>query len=179
MPVRVTLEIEDLRARWTAACRILAEGCRTAVQKAVEEAAAEARASHPYKDHSGNLTRSIRGRLDSFDRFGAQGSFLAEAKYASFVENGTRPHPIWPKEGHGFTGPLQEGQSRRAKSDIGTHRVALRWTDEGGAVHFARMVNHPGGKPFPFAGPALLKMERVIEREIGIAVAAAGESLER
>jgi hypothetical protein len=48
--------------------------------------------------------------------------------------------------------------------------VALRWT-EGGRVFFASVVHHPGGKPYPFMGPAVQKAERVIEREVDIAIA--------
>ena len=100
----------------------------------------------------------------------AEGVIEATRPYASFVEEGTAPHEIRPKEGEGFEGPLQKGQSRRKKDDIGTHRVALRWVD-GGTTHFAKVVHHPGTPSLPFIGPAVLKAERVIVREVEIAEA--------
>lgn len=175
MPFLVSVDSE-IEEQWTRMCRVLAEGCRQAVQMAVDEGVREAKTVHKYRDRTGNLTRSIRGVLDTYDRLGARGTIVAGAEYASFVENGTRPHEIWPKAGHGEIGPLRAGQSRRAKNDIGTARVALRWYASDG-VHFARMVHHPGTIPFPFMGPALHKAERVLEREIGVYVVRAQESI--
>lgn len=147
--VRLELRLDE---QWSAVSATLAEGIRTAVFHAVTEGADEARRVHQYKDRTGNLTKSIYGRLDSYDRHGAEGTIGARASYASFVENGTRPHRI-----------------------EASNASALRWQSEDGAVHFARAVNHPGTKPHPFAGPALLKAERVLEAGIAVAVARAAE----
>jgi hypothetical protein len=84
---------------------------------------------------------------------GAEGELVNDAPYALYVEEPTKAHQIWPKEGHGFTGPLRPSQGRREITDIGTHRVALRWY-VGGTPVFARMVNHPGTPGFPFMRPA-------------------------
>lgn len=142
----VTLE-STLRQDWSRACYTIADGLHDAVRHAVDEAADEARKAHRYKDRTGNLTRSIYSRIVAYDRLSAEGEFGALAAYASYVEDGTKPHKI---------------VARNAQS--------LRWTDEGGAVHFARSVNHPGTKPNPFMGPAYLKAERALERDALVAI---------
>lgn len=53
----------------------------------------------------------------------------ASAPYALYVEEGTRPHEIWPRE-----------------------RKALMWP---GAAHPYAEVDHPGTRPEPFLRPAL------------------------
>lgn len=169
---RITCEIDtsELERDWARSCNVLSDGVRRGVAMGVAEGAAEARSSHAYKDRTGALTKSIQGRVEVSAPGAAEGVIEALEPYASFVEEGTQPHEIRPKAGEGSVGPLRRGQSRRTKTDIGTHRVALRWT-EGGQVFFARVVHHPGGKPYPFMGPAVQKAERVIEREVDIAIA--------
>ena len=95
----------------------------------------------------------------------SEGELIAPTFYASYVEEGTAAHDIWPKEGHGFVGPTRRGQSRRDITDVGTRRVALRFYVRGKVV-FARMVHHPGSRPYPFMGPAYLKMERMLPAEL-------------
>ena len=57
-------------------------------------------------------------------------------KYASYVEDGTRPHRISVGEIGGGSG------STRGK--------ALRFIGRGGRVVFRRSVNHPGTRPYRF-----------------------------
>jgi hypothetical protein len=123
---------------------------RVAVETACVEGAEEAVRVHPYTDRTGRLTRSIRGQLMTATATSAEGEIVALAEYASFVENGTRPHRI---------------EARNAQ--------ALRWEGSDGTPHFAKSVNHPGTKPYPFMGPGHLKAERVLEREINVIVAEA------
>ena len=94
--------------------------------------------------------------------------------YASFVEEGTRAHEIWPKEKRGFVGALREGQTRRSR---GKKRSFLRFTI-GGRIVFARMVKHPGSKSYPFMGIAFIKAERIMYREIEVSIANAARILE-
>lgn len=166
------IDTSEVERAWVEACGVLADGVNRGVERGVEAGAEQARGSHAYQDHSHSLTDSIRGYLErSAARVAggeAIGVLVAGAKHASFVEEGTSPHDIRPKEGHGFEGPLQKGQSRRTKKDVGTHRVALRWTD-GSGQHFAAVVHHPGGRSLPFMGPAVQKAERVIEVEAELA----------
>lgn len=127
----------DLRARF---------GVAGAVQAACEEGAAEARRAHRYKDRTGNLTRSIKAETPHQTTNGAEGAIVASAKYASFVEEGTRPHVI---------------EARQAQ--------ALRFIWKG-VLTYMRRVHHPGTKPAPFMGIAALKAERVLESRIEVAL---------
>jgi hypothetical protein len=176
------IDTSDMERAWDAAAGALAEGITRGVERGVEAGADEARSRHPYKEGTGALTGSIRGYLERAAVRGAGGEAVgvleAGAKHASWVESGTQPHDIYPKQGQGFVGPLPKGQGRRNKKDIGTHRVALRWQADG-QTHFASMVHHPGGKPYPFMGPAVLKAERVIEVEVELAAERVAEIMER
>lgn len=166
------LDTEPLVQKWLHVRAAVRLGVRKAVSKGVEEGAQEARQNHPFKNRTGDLERSIVGRLtgnrtsvgasrgnnvprDSDESLdggvdGAQfGEIVADMPYASFVENGTRPHLIVPKKGRW---------------------LAWENPDAQGDWHFARRVNHPGSRPYPFMGPAYLKCERVMVREIELGV---------
>lgn len=172
--MRFTIEIDDAAyhagvARFRSG---LDRACYRSVDAAVHEGAAEARRVHQYKDQTGNLTRSIRGYMTTMPgAFGgageAEGVIEAgkdpPAPYASLVEGGTKAHEIRPKMAENVSGPVRPSQSRRGSSDIGTHRVALRWVDSGG-THFARVVHHPGTNPMPFMGPAYRMAESTLTR---------------
>lgn len=139
----------------------LRAGLGDLTEEVCEEGAAHARQVGPFRDHSTDLRRSIVGFLVSRSTDGATGQVASVMPYSSFVEGGTSAHDIRPKEGEGFVGPLFPGQSRRKKGDVGTHRAALRWEGPGG-VRFAHVVHHPGSKPYPFMGPAYLKVQALL-----------------
>jgi hypothetical protein len=158
MPFNVTME-STLARDYGIAMQLVVAGIKGAVSNACEEGAAEARSTHKYKDRTGNLTRSIGDRLINIEAYGAEGVIEATADYASYVEHGTKPHVI-PKGG------AQKG-------------VLLAWEGDGGSGdwHFAREVHHPGQRtPLPFMGAAYLKAERVLERDIEVAVQKAQEA---
>jgi hypothetical protein len=152
--VRVDTRPFDRAARRTEI--ILAEEMRKGVTDSAKKAAQHARANHTHKRRTGKLTSpsNLYHLLEYSGQQRAQAAITNVTPYARFVEYPTRPHIIRPKEGHGFAGPLQRGQSRRAITDIGTHRVALRWY-VGNRPVFARKVRHPGTPGFPFMRPAL------------------------
>lgn len=162
--LNATLELDDFhRARDKSIERL-----QVVTAGAVRDAGVEGRAQAQrgkFRDHTGNLRRNIFSRFLGQSDGAWWSQIVATMPYARFVEEGTGPHDIWPKEGHGFVGPMRAGQSRRSLTDIGTHRVALRWY-VGGRPVFARMVHHPGSRAYPFMGPALLKSERVLIREL-------------
>ena len=164
----IDLDLSGVQRDWNEALGVLSDGIRRGVKMAIDEGIAEAKSNHEYRDQTGTLTRSMRSRMGTSTRGGAEGYMVALAKHASYVERGTRPHDIRPKEGEGFKGPMRRGQSRRDSRDIGTHRVALRWT-QGGRVRFAKVVHHPGSRPYAVLGMGYLKAERVLQREIEIA----------
>jgi hypothetical protein len=78
---------------------------------------------------TGNLRRTIH-----VARVSAREAVVeASANYAAFVEFGTRPHEIRPR-----------------------NRKALRWKS-GGAYRFARVVQHPGTRAQPYMIPGAEK----------------------
>ena len=141
----------------------LTDTMRESALKAAQDGAKYARVNHRHKRRTGKLTSdaNLYGYLLRAGRSGAAAEIVNRTPYARFVEYPTRAHMIRPKVGHGFVGPLKRGQSRRASTDIGTHRIALRFTI-GGRVIFRRQVRHPGTPGFPFMRPAGHKAGRLL-----------------
>jgi hypothetical protein len=134
---------------------MLGAGTADAVRIGLGSGIEFARQNHSHKSRTGNLTSAehLYARVLNTDPRGATGELVNDTPYARFVEYPTRPHIIRPKAGHGVMGPLLPGQSRRAITDIGTHRIALRF-QLGGQTVFRMFVNHPGTPGFPFMEPA-------------------------
>lgn len=161
-----TGEVEALEPLGVHAEALVRRACIEGVQRGVRAGVSWARLDHPYRDRTGTLTASI-GSLVTTSQAGAEGVIAAEAAHASYIEKGTKPHMIWPKAGEGSKGPTREGQSRRKKGDVGTHRVALRWFEDGSTdPRFARFVRHPGTAPMPFIQPAAEVAREYILAEI-------------
>lgn len=176
MGIDVKIDLSDLQRAAQRAPSVLGAAAARVVKAACEEGAAEARRVHAYKDRTGNLTKSIHGELTFATRGEAEGEITAggrKAPYAVFVEEGTKPHEIRPKLGRLEEGPLAPGQSR-GRANAG--KSMLAWQGPGGDWRFAKRVKHQGTSPHPFMGPALLKAERVAERELDVIVA---EELEK
>lgn len=91
---------------------------------------------------TGNLGRSIR--LQSATQTSAV--TVATANYAAFVEFGTRPHIITPRQKKA----LRWAATAAGRRLTGSPRV-------GAAVIFATRVHHPGTKPYPFMVPGAKK----------------------
>ena len=87
---------------------------------------------------TGNLGRSIR--VQSVTDTSA--TIIAGARYAGFVEFGTRAHEITPRARKA----LRWAASPAGRRLSGAPRV-------GAAVVFAKRVHHPGTKPYPFLVP--------------------------
>lgn len=136
--------------------RIVQDGLRHAVDTAAREGAQEAITRHVYHDRTGNLTRSI-GSITGVS--GARDDFAAEIvaleSYASYVEGGTRAHVI---------------EARRVSM--------LRFTNQSGETVFRARVNHPGTQAAPFMSFAYFKAERVLVREVELAVSRAQGALD-
>lgn len=153
----------------------LQHGIEHSVRAAAYAGEREAKAGH-FKDQTGELRRKIQARQVRGGHLTSTWMFVAETPYARFVEEGTRPHDIWPKAGYNApTSSLKPGQKRRGRGK-GPHEhvvgrgQALRWKDEGGEEHFARMVHHPGTKPVAFMGRAYLKAQSVLMRDLGLSI---------
>jgi hypothetical protein len=150
-------------------------GIERGVRKAVMVGEATAKTAG-FKDSgkTPGLRAAIYGRFEGWSGDWALGYVHAPAKYASYVELGTRPHQIWPMAAHGLKGPLRSGQNRRATGK-GPHEhivgrgQALRWVD-GSGEHFARMVHHPGTTGFFFMRYAETVMRRELEKTIQAAI---------
>ena len=147
---------EELAHDWVNVRAAVRGGMRRGVSLGVKEGAAEARALHRFKNRTGELERKTEGRVTGSSDTEHRGEIVAGTNYASFVEKGTRPHVILPKNGK-----------------------FLRWEQPQGDFHFARRVNHPGTTALPFMGIAFLCCERVMIREIEIGIAFAQTILNR
>lgn len=150
-----TTEIEgeaELVSAFGSAANLISQGASRGVMLGVSEGAAEARTNHSFKNCTGTLEASIVGQALGWTAGGTryEGVIRATAKYASYVDEGTPPHIIAPRMG-----------------------TWLHWEPEQGDHHFARVVHHPGTKGLPFMFLAYYKAERVIVRELEIAVRSA------
>lgn len=105
------------------------------------EAVAEAKRLVPRK--TGFLGRSIkRGALVP----PVYAIVQATAPYAGYVELGTKPHIIQPRNAKVLAWPASQGGRRLSGS-----------ARSGAAMRFARHVHHPGTKPQPFLVPGAIK----------------------
>lgn len=99
---------------------------------------AEAKRLVPRK--TGALGRSIVPGAVSADSAKVE----ARQNYAGYVEHGTKPHVIRPK-------------NRKALAWGGERRLSGRLRSGASATHFAQKVNHPGTKPKPYLIPGAKK----------------------
>ncbi|RPE39746.1 hypothetical protein EDD90_2763 [Streptomyces sp. Ag109_O5-1] len=88
-------------------------------------------ASRYCPEDTGALKESIEYHLEGLKLIVSATGGADGKTYAAYVELGTKPHVIYPKD-----------------------KQALFWK---GAAHPVGMVNHPGTKPRPFLRPALYK----------------------
>lgn len=165
--LRSTVDLSGFRRLRDKTLNELAIGNAKAVTAGLRAGVEHARNSHPHQRRTGDLTSDehLFYRIDRGFAHGTYGTLNNTSPYARAIEFGQRPHPIRPKEGAGFFGPLQAGQTRRARSDTGTHRIALRF-EIGGRLYFRPFVNHPGANPFPFMGPAAQHAGETIRAEV-------------
>ena len=80
---------------------------------------------------TGRLRASGKIRYSSLFSFRPKATVIFDTDYAAFVNDGTRPHVIRPR-----------------------NKQVLRFT-VGGRVVFAKVVHHPGTRPNPFLDRAL------------------------
>lgn len=135
----VSFDMSDVIRKCEAAPRAIERNASEMLDEAGEEVLTSLRGGEHWTVRSGKTGGSFRMlSTGPWSR-----SVQSADKVALFLQAGTKPHQIWPKAGHAFKGPVRAGQSRRSRTDIGTHRVALRWYVGGRAV-FASHVKHPG-----------------------------------
>ena len=108
---------------------------------------AEAKRLVPRK--TGNLGRSISPGFYSAH----EAIVTAHAGYAAYVEKGTKPHVIRPRNKSSLRFPAA-GVSKTLGGRVRTGEVRRLGA---GAYVFAREVHHPGTKPEPFLLPGAQK----------------------
>lgn len=150
-----TDNLDEFRREVDRASRELSDGIRRGVAAACAEGAEEARSTHRFQNRTHALEGSIRGFVEVSTPGGASGVIEAAAQHASFVDGGTPAHEIRPRDPGGV--------------------LAFQ---AGGRTVFARSVQHPGTRPDGFMGRAYHKAERVLLREVEVAVARAQDVLE-
>jgi len=165
-----SVDLSGFRQQVARTMDVLQDAVPYATRIAAQEGAVEAKRSGRFRDRTGNLRAKIVARFVRGTGRSVTWEILAGAPYSKFVEDGTRPHEIWPKAQNGYSGPTRKGQSRRADNDVGVGRGhALRWVS-GGQTFFARMVHHPGTQPDHYMSPAYFKAEAVLYREIYVGI---------
>lgn len=109
------------------------------MKKATTQIKNDARRIRPgsFKNRTGNLRRSIDRRVFS----AARGIVFVGEKYGKWVEFGTDPHIIRPKN-----------------AKVLAFKV-------NGRMVFARKVNHPGSRPYPYMGPAFKENKGKVLKE--------------
>jgi HK97 gp10 family phage protein len=114
---------------------------RMAMHLVMDMAVVTAKREAPVR--SGHLSQSLRSRpvTGSFFDGGVEGGIQSPLPYASYVEDGTRPHLIEPR-----------------------FRKALRWPAGASGFAFAQRVRHPGTDPNPFMDRAVKAVEREAEQ---------------
>ena len=141
-------EIDDLLDALDAVDDELGRVLPQALQQAGDRAAAYAKTTHDYVDRSSELTNSIAADhvIGSWAADTLAIEVAAGAPHAAAIEFGAKAHFI------------------RAK-----HRKALRIPVEGG-FRFAKVVSHPGNKPFRYLSNALEATMPDTEEEMAAAV---------
>ncbi len=153
--------VDDMVRAYIRMSDTVARAVPAAVKSGVKAGAREAKQTHRFQNRTGQLEKSIDGQLTAFTLGAAEGVMLAAQPYASFVEEGTRSHFIYPKAATGTPkASLKPGQTKR-KRGTGPARKALAFEMDGQLI-FRAWVKHPGTKPLPFMGPAFFKCERVL-----------------
>lgn len=103
-----------------------------------------AEAKHLVPRKTGNLGRSIRpGRITATSGELIAGGVL-RVGYARFVEQGTRPHIIRPR-------------NRKALAWGGSRRLSGSLRSGSAPTNFATLVHHPGTRAKPYLVPGLQK----------------------
>ena len=111
------------------------------VDSAIRIGAAVARTSHGWKNRTGALENSIKSAMLEVGHQRAVGEISAgldskARKYASVMEKGSIPHPIFPKNFNLRT-------QRAGTHGFLTFKVDGRWV-------IVPYVNHPGTRPYKF-----------------------------
>ena len=134
----VVIDCSEVTRAWAAEVRNMQQGVAECVDASGREGKAVARVLAPHRSYE--LRNSIDANVDKRGPEGSEGHLEATAQQASWMKDGTRPHPIMPKR-----------------------KKFLRFQGPGGVV-FAKRVNHPGTKPHDFWDRAVAAAEVTLVR---------------
>lgn len=116
------------------------------------ETVKRAKENHRPNKKTGTTTRSIQ-----MGRLGRDEAAVEAGGAGVFLEFGTKPHTIVPRYGRVLAW-APDARNRRLSG-------APRKGTKRGDLVFARRVNHPGTKPYPFMVPAA---DRAVEEVFGV-----------
>lgn len=145
-PITDLQELFDFEDEWDRALLKLSDAARRAVSSATVEAPKEAINTKRFKDQTGLLTSMIKGWVEVSVPGGAIGEIGAYTYYASFVDEGTKPHEI-------------------------RGNPTLTFKTAGGDWVSTHVVHHPGTKPTGFGGVLYHSAEGIMIREIELGIA--------
>jgi hypothetical protein len=143
---RVSDNLPEVAAAIAALDRQLGDARRTAVARAVDAGAEEARTNHRFQSRSGETVAGIRGYVTVSTQAMTVGVLDSTSEASVFLNDGTRPHEIVP---------------RNAK--------ALRF-EVGGRVVFAAHAHHPGTDADPFFDHGVERAEEILDEELDAAL---------
>jgi HK97 gp10 family phage protein len=139
MSAQISLKIKNLdvvRLLFKVAPQKMASELHTAIGRTVQMIERNAKREAPVNKNKGggNLRQSIKSEMIGL----AKGRVYADANYALFVHEGTRPHTIFAK-------------NKRVLADRRNQKM------------FGRVVNHPGTQANPFLQRAVDSSQDVID----------------
>jgi len=115
-----------------------------------------ARLGHPYITRTGAADRSIGFKAHPATLEATVGFDLGVAAHGLMLNDGTKPHKIFPRR-----------------------KRALRWVGAGGCFAFAKFVRHPGTKAMKFVEGAAFKLGSHFVARMDAAIAAASGAIQR
>lgn len=165
MEISLNIQAGKLLEAFAKAPQAVRDHLRIAVKSSTVDVQREARKTHRFKSNStGKGAFAEKSVTVEFPDEMTGRVFLntAVAQHVAFIHNGTRPHPILPKNASLATQKANAGKFKLEKGS----RLVLRWATPGGKFAFARHVNHPGTKADPFLYAALEARQESIQAKM-------------
>ncbi len=138
-----TVDLDFYRGNVARTINTIQNGALAASRKAALEGAQYAKKVGAFQDRTGKLRDRIYAKFKSGNINGSKWEIISPAKYSIFIEKGTKPHEIKPKD-----------------------KSVLHWIDSGGGHIFAKRVMHPGTRPYGYMESTAVKAKHVLWHEI-------------
>lgn len=169
----VEIDVSRLRSAIRSASEKLSKDLHTDVAQAASAAIQSVKSSHPYKDRTGALTKSLAMKLGPQSRYKSTADLMARVPYASFQEFGSQPHVIQPRHARGSKHGIQTWTRSTSRGRDTSHLVGVKWKSRvrrdgqaarpmlvfwnRGKLCIVPMVHHPGTRPKHFMTDAALR----------------------